>query len=237
MGRKRIWDRLSVADLGKLKKRGVARMRVVRKKSTVPVYGLAAVWLLYCLIFPLYKFWHFAVLVALGIAAYAVLSVIFPGKTEHIKEPEKPVATGDEKIDKLMAEGSVAIGEMARLRDSIKNPEVKVKIDEIISITDKIFKDLIEDPTDYRQVKHFADFYLPTTMKLLNTYDRMSALGSMGRNISGTMERIETILDTTLEGYKKQLDALFADQALDIETDIVVLKSMLKKEGLAGKDF
>jgi 5-bromo-4-chloroindolyl phosphate hydrolysis protein len=212
-------------------------MREVRKKSVAPVYGLAAVWLLYCLFFPLYKFWHFAVLVALGIAAYAILSVIFPGKTEYIKEPEKPVTTGDEKIDKLMAEGNVAIAEMARLRDSIKNPEVKKKIDEIMSITDKIFKDLVEDPSDYRQVKHFADFYLPTTMKLLNTYDRMSALGGMGQNIAGTMERIETILDTTLEGYKKQLDALFADQALDIETDIVVLKSMLKKEGLADRDF
>ncbi len=212
-------------------------MREIRKKSAAPAWGLAAIWLVYCLLFPLYKFWHFAVLVALGVAAYAVLSVIFPGKTEYVKEPEKPVTTGDEKIDALMAEGVVAVNEMARLRDSIKNTEVKKKIDEIIAITDKIFKDLIEDPSDYRQVKHFADFYLPTTMKLLNTYDRMSGLGGMGKNITGTMERIETILDTTLEGYKKQLDALFADQALDIETDIVVLKSMLQKEGLAGKDF
>ncbi len=211
-------------------------MREVRKKSTAPVYGLAAVWLFYCLLFPLYKFWHFAVLIVLGIAAYAVLSVLFPGKTEFIKQ-EEPVTTGDEKIDKLMAEGVVAVNEMARLRDSINNAEVKKKIDEIINITDKIFKDLIDDPSDYRQVKHFADFYLPTTMKLLNTYDRMASLGGMGKNITGTMERIETILDTTLEGYKKQLDALFADQALDIETDIVVLKSMMQKEGLAGKDF
>ena len=212
-------------------------MREIRKKSAAPLWGLAAVWALYCLTFPLYKFWHFAVLAALGIAAYAVLSVVFPGKTEYVKEPEKPVKTGDEKIDALMAEGVTAVNEMARLRDSIRRADIKTKIDEIINITDKIFKDLLHDPSDYRQVKHFADFYLPTTMKLLNTYDRMESLGGMGKNITGTMQRIETILDTTLEGYKKQLDALFANQALDIETDIVVLKSMLQKEGLAGKDF
>ena len=212
-------------------------MREVRRKSAVPAYGLAAVWFLYCLIFPLYKFWHFAVLIALGVAVYAVLSILNPGKIEYIMQPEEPVSTGDEKIDKLLAEGVTAVNEMARLRDSIKSAEVKNKIDEIISITDKICKDLIDDPSDYRQVKHFADFYLPTTMKLLNTYDRMSSLGGMGKNITGTIERIETILDTTLEGYKKQLDALFADQALDIETDIVVLKTMMQKEGLTGKDF
>jgi hypothetical protein len=44
-------------------------------------------------------------------------------------------------------------------------------------------------------------------------------------------------LDTTVEAYRKQLDALFANQALDIETDITVLENMLKKEGLTDGDF
>ncbi len=209
-------------------------MKEIRTKSVAPIYGLAGVWLVYCLFFPLYKLWHFAILGILGAGAYALLTLIFPGKTEYVEEP---VTTGNPDIDALLAEGTRATSEMARLRDSIRNAEVKRKIDDIIKITDQIFKDLLHDPADYRQVKHFADFYLPTTIKLLNAYDRMGSLGSMGSNITGTMERIETILDTTLEGYKKLLDALYANQALDIETDIVVLKNMLKKEGLAGKDF
>jgi hypothetical protein len=65
----------------------------------------------------------------------------------------------------------------------------------------------------------------------------MGSLGETGENISGSMQRIGAILDTTLAGYRKQLDALFADQALDIETDIVVLEDMLKREGLGTKDF
>jgi hypothetical protein len=209
-------------------------MKEIRTKSVAPIYGLAGVWLVYCLFFPLYKLWHFAILGILGVGAYALLTLIFPGKTEYVEEP---VTTGNPDIDALLAEGTRAVAEMARLRDSIRNAEVKRKIDDIIKITDQIFKDLLHDPADYRQVKHFADFYLPTTIKLLNAYDRMGSLGSMGSNITGTMERIETILDTTLEGYRKLLDALYANQALDIETDIVVLKNMLKKEGLAGKDF
>jgi len=48
------------------------------------------------------------------------------------------------------------------------------------------------------------------------------------------MKRINEVLDTTVLAYEKQLDALFADQALDIETDIEVLKTMMKKEGLVG---
>jgi 5-bromo-4-chloroindolyl phosphate hydrolysis protein len=206
----------------------------VKIKQAAPIYGTAAVWLIYCLFFPLYKLWHFAILLVIGFGAYLLFSRIFPPKTEYIEEP---VTTGNPNIDALLAEGERASKEMSRLRDAICNEKVKSKIGDIIKTTDLIFKDLLQDPSDYRQVKHFADFYLPTTIKLLQTYDRMGSIGGTGENVTGTMQRIEAILDTTLEGYRKQLDALFADQALDIETDITVLKSMMKKEGLAGRDF
>ena len=45
------------------------------------------------------------------------------------------------------------------------------------------------------------------------------------------------MLSTAAEAFKKQLDALFADEALDIETDITVMESLLKREGLRGNDF
>lgn len=212
-------------------------MREVRKKSVVPIYGLAAVWLLYCLLFPLLRLSDYVLLAGVSIAAYVVLTLIFPGKTELVKEPEKPVSTGNADIDKLLEEGKRAIGEMSRLRDSITEPGVKEKTDKVIGVTEKIFLHLRDDPGDYKRVKHFADFYLPTTIKLLHTFERMGRLDIGGNNVKGTMTRIEDILDMTIEGYTKQLDALFANEALDIETDIEVLKTMLKKQGLAGRDF
>lgn len=212
-------------------------MREVRKRSVIPVYGMAAVWLIYCLLFPLFRLTDFLILVIVSIAAYFVLSLLFPGKKELVKEPEKPVSSGNAEIDLLLQEGKKAAGEMCRLRDAIREPGVKEKIDQIITVTEKIFKDVLDDPADYRQVKHFADFYLPTTIKLLQTYDLMGRVEDGGSNVKATLTRIDDILSATLEGYKKQLDALFANEALDIETDIEVLKSMMKKEGLSGRDF
>jgi hypothetical protein len=65
----------------------------------------------------------------------------------------------------------------------------------------------------------------------------MSAQEIEGENISGSMTRIEDMLDTAVTAYKKQLDSLFANQALDIETDIEVMNGMLAKEGLGGKSY
>ncbi|NMA24343.1 MAG: hypothetical protein GX936_01605 [Clostridiales bacterium] len=212
-------------------------MREVRKRSVVPIYGLAAVWLLYCLLFPLLRLSDFILLVCASTAAYIVLTLIFPGKIELVKEPEKPISTGNAEIDKLLEEGKRAVNEMSRLIDSIAESGVKEKTEKIIGVTEKIFLHLQDDPGDYKRVKHFADFYLPTTLKLLHTYERMGRLDSDGANIKDTMTRIEDVLEMTLEGYRKQLDALFANEALDIETDIEVLRTMLKKQGLAGRDF
>ena len=201
------------------------------------MYGVALIWLLYCILFPLYRTWHFIVLACSAALAYTVLSAIFPGKTEYIEIPQEPERTGDDKADALLAEGERAVAEMRTLHNAIQDEPVKQKLNEIITVTDKIFKNLLGSPGDYRQVKRFADYFLPTTIKLLHTYDRFGRSGAQGENITGTRERIDEALDTILDSYKKFFDSLFADQALDIETDIRVLENMLKNEGLLSNEL
>jgi len=209
----------------------------IKKKSIIPIYGVAVAWALYCTFFPLYKTWHFIALACTAALVFVVLSAIFPGKTKYIEVPAEPERTGDENIDALLAEGERAVTEMRRLRGTITDSAVQQKIDEIITVIDLIFKDLLDDPSDYKQVKRFADFYLPATIKLLHSYDRFGQSGTIGENIAGTMERIDTALDTILVSYKKFFDSLFENQALDIETDISVLENMLKREGLMNSEF
>ncbi len=209
------------------------RTREIRKSSVIPIYGIGAVIILYSLIFPLYRLTHFFILAALCAAAYFVLKKLFPGTTYTVEEP---VTTGDDKIDELLREGDTAVKEMERIRGTVKNTAVAGKIGSLIDITKKIFADVMEDPTDYRQIKRFSDYFLPTTMKLLNAYDRFAS-EEQGENVKGTMEKIEDVLDATIKAYHNQYDALFTNQALDIETDIEVLKAMMKREGLTDKDF
>jgi len=209
----------------------------IKKKSVIPLYGLAGVWVLYCLIFPLYRTWHFVVLVCVGALVYTALNKLFPGRVELIEVPQEPERTGDEKLDALLVEGETAVGEMRRLRSAIPAGVMSTKADDLIGITEKIFKKLLVEPKVYEKVKRFSDFFLPTSIKLLLAYDRFGQSGLEGENITGTMERIETALDMTLNSYKKFFDSLFEEQALDIETDIKVLETLLRKDGLLERDF
>lgn len=215
-------------------------VKEIKKRSVVPIYAMAAFWVIYALFAPMYKLWHYIVFIAVGLAVYLIFSKLFPGTVEYVKEPEKPKepeTTGNPEIDAMLKEGAVADSELRRLEESINVPSVKAKIAEIRDLTAKIFGDLKDDPTDLPQVRRFASYYLPTTIKLLNTYDRMCIQNISGQNITDTMKKIESALDSTVQAYKRQLDALFENQALDIDTDISVMESMLKKSGLSGSDF
>ena len=209
----------------------------IEKKSVIPIYGLMIVWVLYCVFFPLGNILNFVGLASAGLLTYGILSLFFPAKTITVEATEKPQSTGDEKVDTLLAEGRKSVTEMRGMSAAITDEGIRQKADELISVTDSIFEKLLTDPAVYTQVKRFADFFLPTTVKLLCSYVRFSQSGVEGENITSTLERISTALDTTLISFRKFYDSLFENQALDIETDISVLDTMLKKEGLLDSDF
>lgn len=214
-------------------------MKKVRKKhSVIPVYVVAATWLILAFVLPMYKLWALIVCLAASILTGTIATKLCAPKTEEApvqetadeKEPEDPYT---EEIQAIIDEGALAQKEMGRLYASINNREIRVKINQLMQISDKIVLDAKHDPSDVPQIKKFLSYYLPTTIKLLNAYDRMDAQGIEGSNISGTKKNIEEMLDTSIAAFKKQLDSLFANQALDIDTDIQVMNAMLAREGLS----
>ena len=219
-----------------------------KKKKVAPVYTFAGVWLAAACFLPLYRLW--ALLLTLGLAGFSAYLVGKHAAKKELKEAQaeeqkpEPVKTAapqksyGPEIDPILQEGNRALSEMGRIYMSVQDVEVRKKINELMRITDKITQDAIHDPDDIPQIKKFMNYYLPTTIKLLNAYDRMSAQGIEGENLDKSMKSINEMLDQAIVAYKKRLDSLFENQALDIETDIEVMNQMLAREGLSGgKDF
>ncbi len=215
-------------------------MANIVKKSPWPVYAVGLVWLVFGLFLPLYKLIHFLAAAGLSIAAYLVVKKLCPDKTFTIPDPEpepEPVTTGSPELDELIRQRDLALSEMHRLNDSIEDPKISAQIDHMEAVTAKIIAHVVEHPRKLPQIRKFLNYYLPTTLKLLNAYDRMDAAGVSGANIDGTMGKIETMMDTIATAFDRQLDALFGDEALDISTDITVMETMLAREGLAGESL
>ena len=205
-------------------------MKKIVHKSAVPIYAAAAVWVLYAVMFPLHRVMHFVLVALASAAVYFVASALCPPVVEEVKE--KPVRTGNEELDKMIAESKLALRELRRLDENIEDETISAQIRRLEEISGKIFTQVRENPEKLPQIRRFMNYYLPTTMKLLNSYDLMNGQEIAGDNVKGTMERVENIMATIVTAFEKQLDALFGAEAMDISTDITVLENMLAREGL-----
>ena len=196
------------------------------RKSAAPFYGAAAAWVVYALAFDLYRWNHFVFAALLSAGVFLLLR-------GGCREEEKP--TGNAELDKMISDGRKAVSEMKRLDDAIEDEKISADIRRLETVCQQIFQQVKADPAKLPQIRRFMDYYLPTTLKLLNAYDRMDATGVAGENITGTKERVESIMGTIVSAFEKQLDSLFGADAMDISTDISVLETMLAREGLAGE--
>ena len=230
------------------------------KKSVIPFYLAAAVWLVWALAFSLYRVSDYVLCAVVSVIVFILGKAIFPDKTYALPDPPgqekaakagpeakaepkaaaepepkpKRPSTGDAELDKILDERDMAISEMRRLNDAIADEKISAQIDHLEDVTGKIIDHVVEHPRKKSQITRFLNYYLPTTLKLLNAYDRMDAAGISGVNIDGTKGKIETMMDTVVAAFDKQLDALFGDVALDISTDITVMENLLAQEGLSG---
>lgn len=147
-------------------------------------------------------------------------------------KPEANAAASKSKID-YSEELERTLNELYDLNEKIQDVPVSDRIDRIGVLTGSIFRVVIEKPERESDVRKFMNYYLPTTLKLLKAYSLMEAQSYQGENIRESRKRIEETLDMLIQAFEKLLDKLFRDDALDIATDIDVLKTMVAGDGLS----
>lgn len=142
------------------------------------------------------------------------------------KQPEKQTDMPERDQYKMI------LDELRRVNDAIPDEEMSDKISRLEAVSAKIFEQAKSDPDKLPQMRKFMDYYLPTSLKLLNTYAELDNQGVEGENISESKRRIEQTMDTLVKAFENQLDRLFASDALDVSTDIDVMQNMLRADGL-----
>lgn len=152
------------------------------------------------------------------------------------KEHEKDISEMTDE-ERLIEEGKLYLKQIKEANDAIPGEEISQKLERLEIITGKIFSYVASHPEKVPETRKFMDYYMPTTLKLVCAYKEFDAQDIQGDTIKTAKDEIEHSLDMVNEAFENLFDSLFQDEAMDISSDISVLKTMLKQEGLMGSDF
>ncbi|MBQ8746845.1 MAG: 5-bromo-4-chloroindolyl phosphate hydrolysis family protein [Clostridia bacterium] len=207
------------------------KYREVPKKSALPFWAAAAVWVIAALFLPMYNMLHIAGIAIVSVGAALLTAKLLPRETELV---EIPFYTGNTDLDsmvKTISEALVCFREAEAVLTE-KGIDTAHRLDSIADTTEKIRDALIDEPRDLPVVRRFMNYYLPTTEKLVKKYVFVVKQDTESENITATKASIEGALAQIDTAFTHQLDALFADDALDISTDIAVLEALMVRDNL-----
>jgi 5-bromo-4-chloroindolyl phosphate hydrolysis protein len=141
------------------------------------------------------------------------------------------------EIRKAIDEGRQFVMEIKDANIAIPGEEISRKLDRLEEVTRKIFDYVEIHPEKFPEIKKFTEYFLPTTLKLVDAYRKLDYQPVQGENISSAKKEIEETMDTINLAFENLLDGLFEDVAMDISTDISVLETMFAQEGLTEKNM
>lgn len=138
----------------------------------------------------------------------------------------------NEELEALMKEGQDCIRRLRDMNDNIEGEVISAKLFRLENLLKEIFDRVRERPQQAPQMQKFMDYYLPTTLKLVQAYAEFDNISVPGADINSAKAEIEKTLDTINKAFAELLNNLYRDAVFDATTDAQVLQSMLAREGL-----
>ena len=157
-------------------------------------------------------------------------TLVVRGAAPQPETPPQPAPAPEDQYSALLRQ-------LREANDAIPDPVMSQKITRLEQLSAQIFALAQKDPAKQAQLQKFMSYYLPTSLKLLNTYAALPAQDVQGENVTEAKQDIERSMDLLVTAFENQLDKLYQSDALDISSDVSALEGMLNLDGLTGSDF
>lgn len=153
-------------------------------------------------------------------------------------DDQAPQDARESELNAMISEGMNCIHRLRDLNDNIEGEVISGKLSRLEDLLKEIFDSVREHPEQMDRMHKLMEYYLPTTLKLVEAYEEFDGISVPGEEVIQAKAEIEKTLDTINEAFAELLNNLFQDAVFDATTDAQVLKSMLAKEGLTREmDF
>lgn len=155
--------------------------------------------------------------------------------TAQNTEPKEEMA--DRELEVVIAEGEEYIKTIRDANDAIYNAEISEKLFRMETVLEKIFDYVRQNPEKVDQLRQFMNYYMPITERLVIAYRDLDKQTIVGQNMKKAKLEIAQTLDTINAAYEKLYDSMYSHVAMDVSSDIAVLKTLFAQEGLTKNEM
>ena len=138
----------------------------------------------------------------------------------------------DPEVSRIIEHSRNYITKIKIANDRIPDEDMSDLISRIERVTKDIFDAVVDKPENIPSLRRFLSYYLPTTLKLMETYAHLDKRMTQTSNITATKLEIKAMLEKLLEAYHKLLDSIYDSTAMDVMNEISAMESILSSEGL-----
>lgn len=202
-----------------------------RKPSVLPFYAAALVFVLLCALLPVYKLWALVLALAGAAAAFVGGRRVCPPR---VVEYEVPFHTGSGDVDEMLTDIQQKLDRLHALNEALPDPELSAAMTRMEKAGRSIVETVEANPEKAKQVRRFANYYLPDAVNVLEQYARLARQGVRGENAASIRAEVERNAASIATAFENQLDSLYAAESMDLSADLTVLQNMLKGQGLGG---
>lgn len=177
---------------------------------------------------------NIALLPSLGIAAiaYGAGNLLLSDSNNNIKREST------QTFYDILNTAKKQNAKIYEVMNKIDDKELVQNINEIHDTSAKIIDEISKNPSKLNKAQNFLNYYLPTTLKLLVTYDNMENQYLNSKEINKSMENTKQMIIKINQSLKMQLSNLFQSEIIDTDAEIKVFETMLKSEGYdTNSDF
>lgn len=143
----------------------------------------------------------------------------------------------DQELNQMIAEGMECIRKLRDINDAIEGEVISAKLYQLENLLKEIFDKVRVYPDQMSQMHRVMEYYLPTTLKLVEAYKEFDQVSVPGEDILSAKAQIEKTLDTINAAFTELLNNLFRNRVYDVTTDAQVLETMLAQEGLTKESI
>jgi len=199
-----------------------------KKKSSYAIYFFGLAFFVYGLIFPLYRLSDLLIATGISFLSYSVAGKVLPGE-EVLKTVKNPA------LQEALKEADTYVKAIKEKNSLIEDSDITTRLNRIEELTTEIFDVALVQEEEVKDVRRMLNYYLPTVIKLLDKYIELSKRSYSGENIAVSLEKIKEMLSTIITAFEKHLDSMYSQDAMDVDSEIMVLESILTSEGLLEK--